>query len=495
MPKRFAAALVALLVAASTLAVVASPAAAHTQTKQRCAYDPIAGQQCWTETVAHTHTPPPTCGAGTTGTYPNCYPIPSGNEQNAGDEEAKKRAEEARKKAEAERQRKAAEAEAEKKRKADEEAKKRADEEARRQRRVAEEEAKRKAEAEAKRKAAEAEARRKAAEAEAEAERKKAEEEEAKCPARQTGTPPNCTDIQTTTYTVQPCTPYQDPTETYQRHKHPLGDSTTDGACHRHDNSHCPAGDTEQGGHGSQDCRKNDEGGASLTDELRRAVGLFRVGTAKAVEAARAVLNKIAEDHGEAALENAKLNEEFGKEIAALWDKAPPEVKAAAAFVAATIGCVGLVAVAYKSTVATGGTASAAWLAWLRSPAGKSFAKDTCGFVVTVGGTAVAVRLLGSDDDTPSGDSQDGGDDDSADSTDSTDGTDSTDSTDSQDSGTDPQPDADDEEDKLTADDVTRAFNEGNPEAKAILNRYNCQKAHELPDGHWLKPHWTRRFC
>ena len=51
------------------------------------------------------------------------------------------------------------------------------------------------------------------------------------------------------------------------------------------------------------------------------------------------------------------------------------------------------------------------------------------------------------------------------------------------------------EEEELTADDVTRAFNEGNPDAQAILNRYNCQKAHELPDGHWLMPHWTRRFC
>ena len=46
--------------------------------------------------------------------------------------------------------------------------------------------------------------------------------------------------------------------ERYQRHKHPLGDSTTDGDCHRHDNSHCPAGHTEQGRHGSQNCRKDD---------------------------------------------------------------------------------------------------------------------------------------------------------------------------------------------------------------------------------------------
>ena len=83
MPKRTLAALLALLVAASTLAVVAQPAAAHSQTttKQRCSYDPFAGRRCWTETVtvAHTHS----CGAGMTGTYPNCYPIPPAN-QNCG---------------------------------------------------------------------------------------------------------------------------------------------------------------------------------------------------------------------------------------------------------------------------------------------------------------------------------------------------------------------------------------------------------------------------
>ncbi|WP_419838155.1 hypothetical protein [Candidatus Poriferisodalis sp.] len=86
MTKKFTAALCALLVAASTLAVVAQPAAAHSQTVKRCAYDPFAGNQCWNEAVRHYHTPvqrniprPQTCSAGTTGTYPNCYPIPSDN--------------------------------------------------------------------------------------------------------------------------------------------------------------------------------------------------------------------------------------------------------------------------------------------------------------------------------------------------------------------------------------------------------------------------------
>jgi len=73
MPKRLTAALASLLMLASVLAGVplASPAAAHPQTKQRCAYDPFAGNQCWKVNVAHTHT----CPAGTTGTYPNCERI------------------------------------------------------------------------------------------------------------------------------------------------------------------------------------------------------------------------------------------------------------------------------------------------------------------------------------------------------------------------------------------------------------------------------------
>ena len=84
MPKRTLAALCALLVAASTLAVVANTAAAHEQTttKRYCAYDPFAGKQCWTKTVAVAHhhpAPDQKCPAGTTGTPPNCLPVPSDN--------------------------------------------------------------------------------------------------------------------------------------------------------------------------------------------------------------------------------------------------------------------------------------------------------------------------------------------------------------------------------------------------------------------------------
>ena len=89
MPKRLTAALAALLTFAAVLAVVpftsAEPADAHTKTTQRCDYDPISGQQfnCRRVPVSHRHTTPK-CPAGTTGTPPNCMPIPSDNTRSAG---------------------------------------------------------------------------------------------------------------------------------------------------------------------------------------------------------------------------------------------------------------------------------------------------------------------------------------------------------------------------------------------------------------------------
>ena len=59
MSKRIWAALAALLIALPVLTIVsASPASAHTQTVRRCAYDPFAGNQCWNESVPHTHPKP-----------------------------------------------------------------------------------------------------------------------------------------------------------------------------------------------------------------------------------------------------------------------------------------------------------------------------------------------------------------------------------------------------------------------------------------------------
>ena len=89
MPKKTLAAALAAIVLLPLLVFVDPPAAdAHPKTKtvRRCAYDPFAGNQCWNETVSvrHYHTPvqrnlPEPCPAGTTGTPPNCLPIPSDN--------------------------------------------------------------------------------------------------------------------------------------------------------------------------------------------------------------------------------------------------------------------------------------------------------------------------------------------------------------------------------------------------------------------------------
>jgi len=91
MPKGFTSALLALLTLAGVITVVPpAPASAHdlhhwaNQKQQRRAFDPFAGQQCWTVTVRvrvpshHSHAQ--VCPTGTTGTYPNCYPTaPAGN--------------------------------------------------------------------------------------------------------------------------------------------------------------------------------------------------------------------------------------------------------------------------------------------------------------------------------------------------------------------------------------------------------------------------------
>ncbi len=84
-------ALMALLITVPVLAVIAQPASAHERTTQRCDYDPISGMSfnCRQVPVSHTHPKPkpePTCPSGTTGTPPNCVPIPSDNTNHAGDQ-------------------------------------------------------------------------------------------------------------------------------------------------------------------------------------------------------------------------------------------------------------------------------------------------------------------------------------------------------------------------------------------------------------------------
>ena len=206
---------------------------------------------------------------------------------------------------------------------------------------------------------------------------------------------PACEDDQDddgdTTDTVESCSSYQGPLRTYERHRHPIGDSSGDSACHRLDDSHCPAGQTETGGHGSGSCADDEIG-----NELIRIAGLIRNG---ALNAARAALNKIAEENGEAALENARIREQAGKEIAEaiekVWNETPEEWKVLVKGLAAIGGCAVVITLIVKSTAASAGAAAPGWVAWVASPSGKSTLERTCGGAIVI---ATAFSIASSDD-------------------------------------------------------------------------------------------------
>ncbi|MYH74648.1 MAG: hypothetical protein F4155_07600 [Acidimicrobiales bacterium] len=250
MSKRLAAALLASLTFAAVLAVVplASPAAAHEQTttKQYCAYDPFAGQQCWNETVSVAHHHPPanqTCPAGTTGTPPNCLPIPPTNDPAPGTDTGDGN---------------------------DPDPDPDPEEDGSGSGTGTDEDGSGSGSGTDNSGSGSGSGTDTDNSGSGSGSGTDTDNgggtgtgtgtgtTDKKCPEGKTGTPPNCTDLQTATYTVKPCTLVQEPLEVVQRHRHPLGDSTTDGDCHRHDISHCPAGQTETGGHGSQDCREDD---------------------------------------------------------------------------------------------------------------------------------------------------------------------------------------------------------------------------------------------
>ena len=344
MSKKPAAALCALLTFAAVLAIVplatAEPAEAHEQTKtvRRCAYDPFAGQQCWNETVkvAHTHrvipdNPPPDtspkrvrCPKGTTGTPPNCSPAPSDNTRRVTPTTA-------------------------------------------------------------------------APPPPTTAPPPPPPPTTAPPPPPPPPPAPLCAEgthrygsgchadhvascgngtwtahsghapvkqkpCETnpnkhgTTYTVKPCSPYQESLETVQRHKHPIGDRSGDSACHRVGNSHCPAGHTETGGHGSQTCRKNDAPDNIVT----RTQHLIETGGSTGLEMAVDAIKEGFEQQGQSGIINAEGTAEIGKIITETWDSLPESVKS---WVKGT-GC-GLVAsLAVASIWASAGSTAPAWATW-----------------------------------------------------------------------------------------------------------------------------------
>ncbi|WP_420438681.1 hypothetical protein [Candidatus Poriferisodalis sp.] len=279
--------------------MAAQPAAAHSQTttKQRCSYDPFAGRQCWTETVtvAHTHScgagmtgtypncypiPPANqnCGAGTTGTFPDCYPIPSDNKKtgdSGGDDDG----------------------------------------------------------------------------GGTDTDTDDTDTDDTDSDDDGGGTSTNNggdddddtnnggddddddTDDEggegggTSTNNIKPCSSYQGPLRSYERHRHPIGDNKSESACHRHDDSHCPEGQTETGAHGAQNCRENDAPD-SLAARLNQIGDLFSTGTSAALSKARAMWEAINEANGENAVARAEIRAAGGEEIVRaiedLWGKIPP---------------------------------------------------------------------------------------------------------------------------------------------------------------------------
>ncbi len=505
MSKRPLAALCALLAFMAVLVAVplatSETAEAHTKTVKRCSYDPFTNvQQCWNENVAHTHS----CGAGLTGTYPNCYPIPPDNDGDDGrnDDEREKEAErkrqeaEAKRKAEAERKRKEAEAEAERKRKE-------AEAEAERKRKAAE------AEAERIRKAAEAEAERKRKEAEAEAERKrKAAEEAAKkeCPSGEHrhgsgGCGPDH---------EPPCgvgtwdpghghASVDRPACTYADASHATGPITYCGTqSHTHKTRHFHYGGN--GCHPVADAHTTDTNSDTCSDWVDALIaaintnssplparpadcksmttaeiaGVVRTVTARFGSAIGDALKKVLEYQGDAAEGERGAYAELGEEIEKLWDKTPEGAKRFIRGAAAGAACVGLVKVIAATSAATGGAAAPAWIAWLAAHPGT--VAVTCAGAVEY--AVYVVENWGKDDDS---------DDDSGDGSDDSDGTDGSDDDSGEDSDDDSGDDDSDEPDtteqpKITRADLDKAIADYRAglitaeEMRKIANGWSCQQ-------------------
>ena len=226
------------------------------------------------------------------------------------------------------------------------------------------------------------------------------------CPDGQTGTPPNCTEPNkngkgsggsggtTATTRKQPSAPTDPKACTY------IDIVAFGGVPHAHDGLGCH---DSVPGHQHSGAIAPDPGtppsdGGGVTEAVLRAAGLVRVGTVAALKQARGIIEKIAEDNGEAALQKAEITAEFGRELQRLWDKTPLPVKAFIAGASSSLLCSGLVAVAVKTTVATGGAAAPAWVGWA----------STGGGAVCGGAVAAAVAVVGSGDDSSTDD--DGGD-------------------------------------------------------------------------------------
>ncbi len=406
---RTAAALAAVVVLLPLLVFVdPSPSSAHNQTVRRCAFDPFAGQQCWKESVSHTHTsnnyspppdtspptttaPPPTtvpvpnhyspppdtsprpktCPAGTTGTPPDCLPVPSDNTRHANSQ---------------------------------------------------------------------------------------------RCPAGTTGTPPDCLPVPSdntrhadnqgdgsdssdssdgakdggegepdesdsaeseggdcesddcgdeSTSEGEP-----DPSDAKNlRNAQDSGTTSTQSACptllgthphldreqHRHElqsgtmadcHDATPGHQHSDGTEDTSDGPNYSGAGPALEAALGRVGDLIATGTAESLEAARSALDNIAADVREDVLRGVDAIRRLNEEIDKLWRRIPGPARTFVETLAKGVACGALVAAAAKSTVATAGAAAPAWVVWAASPPGQLVLGATCAGLIEA-----AEEIIGGDDD------------------------------------------------------------------------------------------------
>ena len=152
-------------------------------------------------------------------------------------------------------------------------------------------------------------------------------------------------------------------------------------------------------GHQHTDGTRDTSGGGEryegLNDILGQIGGLIRTGTEASLNAARAALNQIATDLGEDALRNAEANVHLGQEIEELWNRLPEPAQN----MIVGLNCVGLVAIAAKSIVASGGATAPAWVKWAGGVTGAGVAIECQRRIM-----ALIPDVPGNDGDDQSGD-------------------------------------------------------------------------------------------
>ena len=101
-------------------------------------------------------------------------------------------------------------------------------------------------------------------------------------------------------------------------------------------------------------------------------------------------LKRALEYVGEDGVEKGERYQHLGDEITKLWNESPAQVKHIVKGLVALGGCVGLAYAVGKTSLISGGTATAGWVTWLGTPTGRATIERTCGVAVIVA-TGIAI--------------------------------------------------------------------------------------------------------